>query len=76
MTKLNELHVLEKAQEIVILDAIIECFIRADTAAHDATHFEARDQAPYKRKKVQAAPKKRGCKKNEAREQWLMGQAE
>lgn len=76
LTKLVETNVLEKVQETIVLDAIAEGFIQEDTVAHDATHFEARDKAPYKREKAQAAPKKRGRKKKEEREQWLIEQAE
>ena len=55
---------------------IIEGFIQDDTAAYDANHFEARNQAPYKRDKDQAAPKKRDRNKKDEREQWLIEQAE
>lgn len=76
LTKLSETEVLEKVQESIILDAISEEFITDDTVAIDATHFEARDKAPAKKKKPKAEPKKRGRKKKEEREQWLIEQAE
>lgn len=76
VTKLNESNVLEEVQEKVILQAIAEGFIMDDTVAIDATHFEARDQAPPKEEKQKPAPKKRGRKSKEEREQWLKEQAE
>ncbi|MBP1970994.1 transposase [Virgibacillus natechei] len=76
LTKLGELTVLEKAQEKVVLQAISEGFIMDDTVAIDATHFEARDQAPSKEGKPKPEPKKRGRKSKEEREQWLAEQAE
>ncbi|MDR7001914.1 hypothetical protein J2Y67_004388 [Neobacillus niacini] len=47
-----------------------------DTAAIDATHFEAKDQAPPKEEKPITEPKKRGRKSKEEREQWLVEKAE
>lgn len=76
LTKLSASDVLEKVQEKVVLAAIAEGFILDDTVAIDATHFEARDQAPLKKEKPKAAPKKRGRKPKEEREQWLIEQAE
>lgn len=52
--------VLEECQEKVVLQAITEGFIIDDTIAIDATHFEARDQAPPKEEKPKPQPKKRG----------------
>lgn len=69
-------NVLERAQEQVIERAIEEGFITDDTIAIDATHFEARDQAPPKQHKEKPAPKKRGRKTRAEREQWLQEQAE
>jgi len=43
--------VLEKVQETVVRQAIDEGFIIDETVAIDATHFEARDQAPTKKKR-------------------------
>ncbi len=76
MTKLSASNILEKVQESVVCQAIAEGFITDDTVAIDATHFEARDQAPPKEDKAEAAPKKRGRKSKEEREQWLIEQAE
>lgn len=56
--------------------AITEGFIIDDTVAIDATHFEARDQAPPKEDKPKPESKKRGHKSKEEREQWLKKQAE
>src|SRR5699024_7521311 len=60
--KLEASNVLEQAQEQVIEQALKEGFITDDTVAIDATHFEARDQAPPKQEKEKPAPKKRGRK--------------
>jgi transposase len=76
VTKLSESNILEKEQEKVVIQAISEGFITDDTVATDATHFEARDQAPPKEEKPKAEPKKRGRKSKEEREQWLIEQAE
>jgi len=76
VTKLNESNILEKVQENVVLQAITEGFITDDTVAIDATHFEARDQAPAKEEKPKSKPKKRGRKSKEEREQWLKAKAE
>lgn len=76
ITKLSDSNVLEKSQEKVVLQAITEGFIIDDTVAIDATHFEARDQAPAKEEKPKTEPKKRGRKSKEEREQWLKEQAE
>src|SRR5699024_10862961 len=76
LTKLNESRVLEKTQEKHDLQAIKEGHIIDDTVAIDATHFEARDQAPPKEKKPKSEPKKRGRKPKAEREQWLKEQAE
>lgn len=48
ITKLEECNILEVERENVVLQAIEEGFITDDTVAIDATHFEARDQAPSK----------------------------
>jgi transposase len=76
LTKLSESNVLEKIQEKVILQVISEGFIMDDTVAIDATHFEARDQAPPKEEKPKPEPQKRGRKSKEERDKWLMEQAE
>ena len=76
VTKLEETNILEKELEKVILQAIKEGYITDDTIAIDATHFEARDQAPPKEEKPKAEPKKRGRKPKEKRDDWLTEQAE
>ena len=71
VSKLVECNILEEERENVILQAIAEGFITDDTVAIDATHFEARDQAPPKEEKQKSEPKKRGRKSKEERDQWL-----
>ncbi|WBX79044.1 MULTISPECIES: IS1182 family transposase [Virgibacillus] len=75
ITKLSDSNTLELAQETVLFQAIAEGFIIDDTVAIDATHFEARDQAPAKEEKTKTEPKKRGRKSKAEREQWLEEQA-
>lgn len=65
LTKLSESDILETIQETIIHKAISEGFIFDDTIAIDATHFEARDQAPLKKEFVERTPKKRGRKSKE-----------
>ncbi len=72
----KETNVLELAQERVILQAIEEGFIMDDTIAIDATHFEARNQAPANTEKEKPTPKKRGRKSKAEREQWVKEKAE
>ena len=78
ITLISESNVLEKVQETLLHQAITEEFISDDTVAIDATHFEAKDQAPPKDEKpeVKPEPKKRGRKSKAEREQWLIEQAE
>ncbi len=77
LTKLSESNILEKVQEQLIVQAIKEGFIIDDTIAIDATHFEARDKAPTKKKEeAPKEPKKRGRKSKAERDQWLQEQAE
>ncbi|SHH47945.1 transposase [Virgibacillus chiguensis] len=71
-----ECDILETEKENVVFQAIEEGFITDDTAATDACHFEARDQAPPKEEKSNPEPKKRGRKSKEEREQWLKDEAE
>jgi len=75
VTKLMECDILEKEKENMVYQAIEEGFITDDTAATDATHFEARDQAPPKEEKPKPEPKKRGRKTKEERDQWVKDQA-
>jgi len=74
--KLMECDILDTEKENVVHQAIAEGFITDDTAATDACHFEARDQAPPKEEKPKTESKKRGRKSKEEREQWLKEQAE
>ncbi|TCP25626.1 transposase [Scopulibacillus darangshiensis] len=76
VTKLNDSPILEEAKETVVLQAISEGFITDDAVAVDATHFEARDQAPPKEERPEKAPKKCGRKTKAEREQWLIEKAE
>jgi transposase len=76
ITIISESNVLEGVQETLLHQAITEGFIMDDTAAIDATHFDAKDQAPQKEEKPQTEPKKRGRKSKEEREQWLIEKAE
>jgi transposase len=69
-------NVLEEVKETILYQAITEGFVTDDTAALDATHFEAKDQAPPKEEKPKTEPKKRGQKSKEEREQWLIDKAE
>src|SRR5690625_7973021 len=76
VTQLSESNVLDEVKERLIIQAIKEGFVTDDTVAIDATHFEAREQAPTKREKPKAEPKKRARKSKAEREQWLKEQAE
>jgi transposase len=53
ITIISESNVLEEAQETLLHQAITEGFISDDTVAIDATHFEAKDQAPPKEEREQ-----------------------
>ncbi|CAD2080426.1 hypothetical protein GCM10007358_10040 [Phocicoccus schoeneichii] len=76
-TKLSDTNILEQAQAAVIRQATDEGFISDDTVALDATHVEARDQAPIeKATRSKPAPKKRGRKSKDERDQWLKAEAE
>jgi transposase len=76
ITIISESNVLEGAQETLLHQAITEGFITDETAAIDATHFNAKDQAPPKEERPITEPKKRGRKSKEEREQWLIEKAE
>lgn len=69
--KISQSQALEEIQEQLIQQAIAEGFITDDTLAIDATHIEARDQAPSKGEKEKSEPKKRGRKPKAEREAWL-----
>lgn len=77
ITQISESNVLECVQETLLLQAISEGFVSDDTVAIDATHIEARDQAPKsKEEKPEPKPKKRGRKSKEEHEKWLEEKAE
>jgi transposase len=64
ISKLEASQVLEEINEKVVIQAYSEGFIMDEVVAIDATHFEARDQAPPKDVKAETTPekKKRGRK--------------
>jgi transposase len=76
ITKLQDHDVLQSVNLAVLNRAFQEGFIEDDTLAIDATHVEARDQAPPSEKKPTTEPKKRGRKSKAEREQWLKEQQE
>ena len=71
VAKISQSKALEEIQELMLKQAIREGFVTDDTIAIDATHIEARDQAPAKQEKEKPAPKKRGRKSKQERETWL-----
>lgn len=74
--KISQSDVLEQIQERILLHALNEGFITDDTVAIDATHIEARDQAPTKQDLPKPEPKKRGRKSKDEREAWLQQKQE
>ncbi|WP_041122829.1 transposase [Jeotgalibacillus alimentarius] len=60
--KLSVSDVFDQENDAMILQALTEGFITDDHVAIDASHFEARDQAPAKEEKPKPEPKKRGRK--------------
>jgi transposase len=76
ITQISGTNVLESVQETILHQAISEGFISDDTITIDATHIEARDQAPAKEEKTKPEPKKRGRKSKAEREKWLQEKAE
>lgn len=76
VTILSESNVLDEVKDKILDQALTEGFVTDDTVALDATHFEAKDQAPQKEEKPKTEPKKRGRKSKEEREQWLIEKAE
>lgn len=77
ITTISEADAMEGIKETLLIDAISEGFLTDTTVAIDATHIEARDQAPTKKEEKPAnKPKKRGRKSKAEREQWLQEQAE
>ena len=69
--KMSQSYVLEEIQQQLVNQSMAESFITNDTLAIDATHIEARDQAPVKQEKEKPKPKKRGRKSKAKREAWL-----
>ncbi|MGF7047977.1 transposase [Paenibacillus sp. DS2015] len=78
--KLQKSNVFQQSQEKLVQQAFQEGFIDATTIAMDATHIEARDRRPEKKKDDTDQPaaelpkKKRGRKSKGEREQWLKEQ--
>lgn len=69
--KMSQSHALEEMQEQLLKQAMAESFITDDTIAIDATHIEARDQAPARQENEKPESKKRGRKSKAEREAWL-----
>ena len=78
--KIRASSALAKSQNDLICQAFQEGFIDGETVAIDATHIEARDRKPDKKKKIEVqieqTPKKRGRKPKAEREKWLKEQQE
>ncbi|ACL18256.1 transposase IS1182 family protein [Desulfitobacterium hafniense DCB-2] len=78
--KIQDSSALANSQDDLVLQAFKEGFIGPKCAvAIDATHIEARDRKPEKKKEktvVEQAPKKRGRKPKAEREAWLKEQEE
>ena len=73
---ISESDALEIVQESLLLQAISEGFVSDEMIAIDATHVETRVRAPFRLDKAKKEPKKRGRKKKEEHEQWLIEKAE
>lgn len=71
ITLISESDTMTRIHDDLVLLAIQEEHITEENIAIDATHFEARDRATGSKKKEKQAPKKRGRKTKEEREQWL-----
>lgn len=71
VSRISQSHALEEIKKQLLKHAMAEGFIADDTVAIDATHIEARDQAPAKQEKEKTEPKKRGRKSKAEREAWL-----
>jgi transposase len=80
--KLQKSQVFQQSQEELVQQAFQEGFIDASAVALDATHVEARDRMPEKKKDdteqlaTELPKKKRGRKSKTEREQWLRDQLE
>jgi len=69
--KISQSNALEQIHQQLVAQALQEGFISDDTIAIDATHIEARDQAPQKQNKDKPEPKKRGLKPKAEYAIWL-----
>lgn len=78
--KIKKSNALSQSQNYLVSQAFQEGFIDGDVLAMDATHIEARDRKPDKKKKdeffAEPTPKKRGRKPKAEREKWLKEQQE
>jgi transposase len=80
--KLQKPQVFQQSQEVLVQQAFQEGFIDASVIAMDATHVEARDRQPEKKKDdtdqlaTEPPKKKRGRKSKGERDQWLKEQLE
>ncbi|MGF7050159.1 transposase [Paenibacillus sp. DS2015] len=80
--KLQRSQVFQQSNEKLVQQAFQEGFIDASEIAMDATHVEARDRQPEKKKDepnqlaTEPPKKKRGRKSKDEREQWLKEQLE
>lgn len=78
--KIHASSALGEIQNELVSQAFQEGFIEGDVIAIDATHIEARDRKPEKKKEeettVEQSPKKRGRKPKAEREKWLKEQQE
>jgi transposase len=80
--KLQKSQVFQQSQEVLVQQAFQEGFIDASVIAMDATHVEARDRQPEKKKDdtdqlaTEPPKKKRGRKSKGERDQWLKEQLE
>ncbi len=77
--KIHSSSALGKIQNDLVSQAFQEGFIDGNVVAIDATHIEARDRLPEKKKEegsVKPSPKKRGRKPKAEREKWLEEQQE
>jgi transposase len=78
--KIQASSALTEAQNDLVYQAFREGFIDAECVAIDATHIEARDRKPDKKKEedvpAEQTLKKRGRKPKEEREKWLKVQQE
>ncbi|MBP1997102.1 transposase [Paenibacillus eucommiae] len=69
--KISDSSVLQDIHEKLLQSTMAEGFIQDDTISIDATHIEARDQAPEKQDQAKPEPKKRGRKPKHEREAWI-----